>query len=684
MTYSKTAIIGICMFVCFFVSSLTGSKVSFAACAVLALCGIVVRFTIKNKNAVFAFVAAVASFLFYGIYSLAFIEPTALLAGNTYEMTLSAVSVSAASHGAEYVTAEGIADGIPVKMSFYASDSDIKAGDTVNAEITFSEMPHTASYNDIYNYSRGIYLRAYADSAFVSGEGSPTLSGILSDYSAYLRERTDEELDSGEAGLLKAVFFGDKSGLTGRLSAAVRKAGLSHLTAVSGMHFSLILIVVMTVLGTLPIGRNRAAVFGTAVLLSVVFAVFFNMTASVRRSAVMMIIYYASALFRRKSSVSGSLGAAVMIILLCEPYACRDTGMLLSVCGTFGAGSVSPAVCRYIERRRKVSKPIGAIITCICASYCTIPVVTLVFGGFSLWSPITTVLVYPFFAAALVFMLLFTLTGGIFGSILLIPAGAAIKPVITVINAVSDLRYGYIMPDSEIFPGFAVISGIMIAVVAVLVRRRVLRGRFLIYSCTAVFCVLTGGVTLDRLNDRDTARITVYSDGRNYLAALEYRSGVSLFASGVSSKLSDEAYDIMSERCIDCFDLICVFTEKERVSAYSEAFAELPAHERRFMDNSEYVYDVGGIYTVTAYEDAIETEINGTDMIFTEMASAPVYGGHDVAVYSGYKKSESYDINGVTVLSDKRCGSPDNAYSAYYNDIEIRIDAEGRIRVRDK
>lgn len=681
MPYSRTAIIGICMFVCFFLSSLTGSAVSFAVCAGLAVCGIVIRFTLKNKNAVFAVIAAAASFLFYGIYSLVFIEPTAGLAGNTYDMTVKAVAVSPASRGAEYVTAEGSADGIPVKMSFYVSDSFIKPGDTVTAEVTFSEIPHTASYNDYYNYSRGIYLRAYADSAFVSEEGTPPLTSVISDYSAYLRERVTEELDEEESGLLRAVFFGDRSGLSDEFSAAVRKAGLSHMTAVSGMHFSLILIVIMTVIGLLPFGKNRIAVFGTAVLLSVVFAVFFNMTASVRRSALMLIIYYASGLFRRKSLVTASLGAAVMIILLFEPYACRDTGLLLSVCGTFGAGSVSPAVCRYIERHHRVSKPVEAIITCVCTSYCTIPVVTLVFGGFSLWSPVTTVIVYPFFVVALIFMLLFTLTGGIFGSVLLIPAGAAIKPVIALIKAVSGLRYGYIIPDSETFPVFALLSGILIITVVVLVRRNILRGRFIAYSCAAVFCVLVGYVTLDKLTNRDTARITVFSDGRDFLAALEYRSGVSLFASGISAKLSGEAYSIMSERCIDRFDLICVLTEKERSSAYSAAFAELPALERRFMDNSESVYDVGGLYTVTVYEDAIETSINGADIIFSETAAAPVYEGHDIAIYSGYKKSESYDINGVTVLTDKRYGDPDNVFSAYYNEVEVRIDTDGRTRV---
>mgnify|MGYP002624506772 CR=1 FL=1 len=684
MTYSRFTVIGLCLYVCFFVSSLTGSLTAFVLSGICAAGFFAVRFTVNNKNAVLALTAAAASFLIYGIYSAAFVEPTAGLAGNTYELTAKVISVTPASRGAEYVTAEGSADGVPVRFSFYYPYNDIVAGDAADVRVSFSEFPRTASQNDNYNYSRGIFLRAYSEGAAVLEKGGFSINSAISAYSSYLREIIAGELSGDEGSLLLAVFFGDKSGLTGEFSAAVRKAGLSHMTAVSGMHFSLIVIIVMSLLRLLPPGRNRFVRFGTVLLLTAFFSVFFNMTASVRRSGIMMVICFAGELFARKRSVLSSLGAAVTLILLCEPCACRDAGLLMSVCGTFGAGVVSPSVCALISRHRKLSVTAVSAITSVCATYCTIPAVTLIFGGFSVLSPVTTVIVYPFFITAMAFTLLFALTGGFAGGVLLIPAGAAMKPVSELIKAVSGFRYGYIVPDSEQFPVFMAVSAVFILAVALLVRFKKLRGRHLLYACAGAFCALAGLITADRLSDRGNARITVYSDGSDFLAALEYRSGVSLFASGVSEKLSDKAYEMMCDMCVDRFDLICVMTEKERSMVYAPAFAELPALERRFMENSEFICDIGGLYEVTVYEDAAETEINGVGMIFSDVAAAPIYEGHGIAVYGGYKRSERYDINSVTVLADKRYGDPDNAYSAYVYDTEVRIDREGRIRVLQK
>ena len=684
MTLSRTAVVGICLYICFFIASLSGSTVSFVLAGIFTAGAIAAGFKIfkiKNKNAVLALAAASASFLIYGIYMTAFTEPVSALAGNTYEMSVKVLSVSPASGGAEYVTAVGNADGVPVRFSFYYRYDDIGAGDTADVRVSFSQFPKTASQNDNYNYARGIFLRAYAEDAAVREKGGVSLSGAVSGYSAYLRDMISAGLPEEEGSLLLAIFFGDRSGLSGEFSADIRKAGLSHLTAVSGLHFSLIVITVMSALALFPFGRNRYLRFGIVIILTVFFGIFFNMTASVRRSGLMMLFYYASEVFARKRSTLSSLGAAVTVILLCEPFACRDAGLLMSVCGTFGAGAAAPALNAMISRHRNVSAAASSVITSVCSTYCTIPAVTLIFGGFSVLSPLTTVLVYPFFIGAMIFTLIFALTGGIFGSVLLVPAGAFLSPLVMLIKAMPYVRYGYIVPDNEIFPAFAAVSGLFIAAAAVAVLRGKLRGRHLVYSCSAVLCVLAVFITAGKIGQREEARITVYSDGSDFLAALQYRSGVSLFASGVSMKLADKAYDMMCDMCVDRFDLICVMTEKERSMVYAPPFAELPAMERRFMDNSEYICDIGGLYTVTIWEEAAETEINGVTVLFSDVASAPVYEGHDIAVYGGYKKSENYDVNNVTVLADKRYGDPDNAYSAYVCDTEIRVDKAGRVRV---
>ncbi|MCR4780258.1 MAG: ComEC/Rec2 family competence protein, partial [Ruminiclostridium sp.] len=678
--HNRFAVIGISLFVCFFVSSLIGSAFSFIISAALTASAAAAGFAAKKQAAAFALTACAAAFLIYAAYSAAFIEPISALRNRTLEIGGTVISSGRPGGGSAYITAACTADGLPVKLSFYAPDTDITPGSTVTAEVTFTEMPRTASYTDSYNYSRGIFLRASAENAVFTENGGFSLPAALAAYSEELRASVSAELDEPESGLLRAVFFGDKSGLTDSLSAQIRRCGLSHFTAVSGMHLSLIVIVIMTALGALPFGKKRAVRFAAVLALTAVFMLFFNMTASVRRSGLMLIFFYGSELFRRERSTLNSLGAALTLILLAEPYACRDTGLLLSACGTFGAGVVSPALCELIEKRRKISSAAKAVLTCVCASYCTIPVSAAAFGGFSVLSPITSPVILPFFTAALIFTLAFALTGG-FSGFLLIPAGAALRPVIAMIKAMSAFEYAYIVPDSELFPAFAAVSGLFIAAVLLLVRYRGMGKRFVVYSVTVVLCALIGIETAGRLTGSGTARIAVCSDGSGFVAAVSRGSGVSLFASKISPGLSGKAYDIFAESCTNTFDLICALSPGERSDAYSEAFSRLPAAKRVIAEKTGCTCDIGGAYSAEIHEDSVTLRINGISVIMTDISSAADCGGHDIGIYGGLRSSESYDINGVTVLSDKRYREYPGAYNAYYRNIEIRIAPDGRVRV---
>ena len=84
--------------------------------------------------------------------------------------------------------------------------------------------------------------------------------------------------------------------------------------------------------------------------------------------------------------------------------------------------------------------------------------------------------------------------------------------------------------------------------------------------------------------------------------------------------------------------------------------------------------------TVEVYEDAVLADINGVKLLITDAACAPTYGGCDIAIYSRYKKAADVNINGITVLCDKRYA--DSPYNAYFRDIEIRIDREGNVLVK--
>ncbi len=679
--HHKTAILGALIFSGFFISSYIGSFAALVCFGVLGACAIAIYLINRKRAAVFVLTGLAAAFLIYGTYSAVFIEPALRLCGTTRTMTAKVLSVGIPDNDTVSVTAEGYADGTPLKISFYCPDIGVRAGDTIELDVKLTEPLKTANYSGDYNYSRGIFVRAYQENVTVTAEASGlNLTALLAEYSEYLRDAVRTELPGEEGALILAMCFGDKSLLGAELSDAVARSGLSHMTAVSGMHISLIVTAIISLLDTAGMKKRRIAKFTAVVLLSAVFMVFFSMTASVRRSGIMLVIYYGSLLFRRKPSPADSLGAAVMLILLAEPCACRDAGLMLSVCGTLGAVLAAPKLSSFVRARVALPFKTDLPFVCICSSYCTLPLSALIFGRISLVSVISSLAVYPMFLCTMILVLAAAFTGGLLTPALMLPAGALVKAMIAVIRFFAGMRFACIPVSGDWLVPFLILSVIFITSVVLLSFLSRRKTRAPAVSAVLCACTIAGLLTAQRVADSGVTRVRVWSDGKNGLVTVANDTGVSAFATDINRKLSSAVYEMLTDSGAVRYDLLCVLTEKKHSAVYSEAFESVSALARRYLDNSENIYDVGGNYTVEVYEDAVLADINGVKLLITDAACAPTYGGCDIAIYSRYKKAADVNINGITVLCDKRYA--DSPYNAYFRDIEIRIDREGNVLVK--
>ena len=685
MTHHKVAVLGVVIFTGFYISSYIGVTASLVCFAVTGIAALIAGLLSGRKNAVLVLTGLAAAFLFFGAYSAVRIDPVKSLYGKTCEVTATVRSVSAPENDTSCVTAEGTADGVPVRFSFYSADIGIETGDTIKGTVKFSEPLINANYNGNYDYSRGIFVRGAAKSMTVFSKGTGfSIAGALAGYSEYLRGLVREELPGEEGGLMLAMCFGDKSCLDCDISDAVTRSGLSHMTAVSGMHISLIVTAVIAFLDALGLKKRRIVKFAAAALLSVVFMLFFGFSASVCRSAIMLVIYYGSLVFSRKSSPLDSLGAAVLIILLVEPCACRDAGLMLSACGTFGAGYCAPKLSEYLRGRFRLPKAADFVLVCLCASYCTLPISAVIFGKVSLVSVISSVAVYPMFFGVMIIALLIAFSGGLLASLLLLPAGLLLKAMIAVIRFLAGFRYSCISLDGDWLVPFFAASAVFIAV-SVFISSK-LRKRVQLTAAAAVICLcaLTGMVTAQKVADMDITKLSVFSDGKNFLVSVANDTGISAYSSEINSRLSTAAYRVLSDRGAQRFDLLCVLAEQKHRSVYSRSFDRLSAIEKHFPDDKEIVYDVCGRYTAEVYEDAVVMEINGLKVVLADVSSASLYRDADIVIYKGYKKSADYTANGASVLCDKRYSDVTDAYNAYYSETEIHISPDGRYYVKIK
>ena len=682
MTHHKVGVLGAVIFTGFYVSSYIGVTASLVCFAVTGIASLIAGLISGRKNAVFVLAGLAAAFLFYGTFSAFRIDPVKELYGKTCEVTATVKSVSAPENDTTSVTAEGTADGIPVRFSFYSPDIGTETGDTIKGVVKFSAPRITANYNGNYDYSRGIFVRGTAKYMNVVSKCSGfSLAGALSDYSVYLRSLVRENLSGEEGGLMLAMCFGDKSCLETDISDAVTRSGLAHMTAVSGMHISLIVTSVIALLDAIGLKRRRIVKFAAAAVLSLIFILFFGFSASVCRSAIMLVIYYGSLVFSRKSSPLDSLGAAVLLILFAEPCACRDAGLMLSASGTFGAGYCAPKLSEYLRGRFRLPKAADFVFVCLCASYCTLPLSAVIFGKVSLVSVISSVAVYPMFFGVMIIALLTAFSGGLLAPLLLLPAGLLLKAMIAVIRFLAGFRYSCISLDGDWLVPFFAASAVFIAVSVYISIK--LRKRVQITAAAAVICLcaLAGAVTAQKVSELGTTKITVFSDGKEYLVSVANDTGISAYSSEINSRLSTAAYNALSSRSATSFDLLCVLAAPKHRSVYSRSFDRLDAAEKHFPDSPGSEYDIGGKYTADVNENEVTLKINGLKIVLADISTASLHTDADIAVFRGYKKSADYGNAGAVVLCDKRYLDVTDAYNAYYRETEILILPDGRYTI---
>jgi competence protein ComEC len=209
-------------------------------------------------------------------------------------------------------------------------------------------------------YNRGITML----------ENSIVLSGFNSETSAFLL----------------ATIAGDDLLLTNELNDNFRAIGLAHILALSGLHVGIIMAIVAALLfciRCLPFGRYAYYILlGAAVMC---YACITGMSPSVARAAVMVLVYIATKLMQRSSSVYNSVCVTVAIWLIINPFWLWSPGLQLSVSAVLAIVWLSKALNPYDKTEPYKQAAIGMIIIPIAAIVGTSMLTLCYFHTFPLW-----------------------------------------------------------------------------------------------------------------------------------------------------------------------------------------------------------------------------------------------------------------------------------------------------------
>lgn len=201
-------------------------------------------------------------------------------------------------------------------------------------------------------------------------------------------------------GLVPGLAIGDDSGLPERHSEALAAVNLTHLTAVSGSHVSMICGLALAL-----VGRRRRLISVAAaggVLAALIVAT--GGQPSVLRAGVMGVVVLAAVWLRRPSSALPALGVSIVVLVAIEPPLALAYGFILSVVSTASiitwarpaAALLAPVLT--VPGANLLAVPIVAHLACA-------PIILLLSETSSLWSALANALVAPLVPAGTIFAL---------------------------------------------------------------------------------------------------------------------------------------------------------------------------------------------------------------------------------------------------------------------------------------
>jgi competence protein ComEC len=224
----------------------------------------------------------------------------------------------------------------------------------------------------------------------VSGPSSPIMA-----LGNAMRDRVAERLLplTGGRALLAGFLVGDTSGVDEIDQSAMRRAGLSHFTAVSGSNVALYLGLLYVVVGPIGIGPRRRALVGLLGL--PVFAAATRFEPSVMRASAMAALGLGGRLIGLGMEAWQLLSAAVIGLLVLDPALVRNVGFQLSLAATAGV---------IVGARWPVpsNRPARALAITIGAQAAVAPLLIIHFGLVPLLSPLANLVAAPLVAVSTV------------------------------------------------------------------------------------------------------------------------------------------------------------------------------------------------------------------------------------------------------------------------------------------
>ena len=496
------------------------------------------------------FLGLLAGCLWCGGYSCLVWLPVQEYDGHTGEvrLELTEYAQSYTTYGVAYGVVTEL-DGEPcrLKVKAYLKDGspDFAPGDVLTFTGELQAVERDLSRNLL---QEGYFLTLSQESeAHVYPSEGLNLLRQMRILSRRITQRIGELLPGNEGALLSALLSGDREGFSDDFDRALTISGTRHITAVSGLHVTILAGILMRLLG-------KKAGLLVSVPAAVTYAAIVGFSPSVVRATILLVFWAAAFWLKQEKDSLTAMAAALLVLTAWNPFSALSTGLLLSFAATLGLILLSAPMNEGANQLLKTVKPkrlqrilhyvTGTVTATLAATVFTLPLNMLFFDTVPLLSLLSNLLIL--WAISLVMVLGI----GILVISLFVPGAAVFLArwvvywplwwVVTVIQKIGTMRFA--ATDSA---NLLLAVCCLAALAAVLLwRGKLLSGKNLLAVVAVMICISSVFTAGERML---FGVVEIHNAGGQPVILLR-SEGLSVLGCGAKSDIAAAAVDRAASR----------------------------------------------------------------------------------------------------------------------------------------
>lgn len=226
-------------------------------------------------------------------------------------------------------------------------------------------------------------------------------SDVLREYlykaKCYFEGILDDDLNSDDSAIMKAVLLGDRAFMDDEIKELYKNSGIVHILAVSGLHISLMGMGLYKLIKKL----NLHPVFCTVIplIFMYLYGEMCGISTSSFRAICMFVLRLLAPLVGRTYDLLSSLALSEILLILDQPLYLYNSGFLFSFGAVIGIAVIKPGIeDAFFAGHKKLIHDnylLNALLSGISILFVTLPVYLQFYYTYPIYSLITNIIVIP-------------------------------------------------------------------------------------------------------------------------------------------------------------------------------------------------------------------------------------------------------------------------------------------------